>query len=75
MSIRADQTERSPLLPPGSQTADSAVVESQSQVADDAESPIAEEPSSGKLLLILGSIWVGVFLSALGKQPCVILET
>lgn len=32
----------------------------------DSEVPLAEEPSSKELILVLGSIWVGVFLAALG---------
>jgi hypothetical protein len=28
----------------------------------------AEEPSTKKLVVILGSVWVGVFLGALGKH-------
>ncbi|GKZ81701.1 hypothetical protein AnigIFM56816_006223 [Aspergillus niger] len=31
----------------------------------DSEVPLAEEPSSKELILVLGSIWVGVFLAAL----------
>jgi hypothetical protein len=29
----------------------------------------AEEPSTGKLVVILASVWVGVFLGALGMSP------
>lgn len=32
----------------------------------DSEVPLADEPSSKELILVLGSIWVGVFLAALG---------
>lgn len=32
----------------------------------DSEVPLAQEPSTRELVLILGSIWVGVFLAALG---------
>lgn len=31
------------------------------------QEPVAEEPSTRELIVILGSIWVGVFLAALGK--------
>jgi hypothetical protein len=30
------------------------------------EVPLAEEPSTAKLILVLGSIWLGCFLAALG---------
>lgn len=30
--------------------------------------PLPQEPSTKELIWILGSIWLGVFLAALGKQ-------
>ena len=33
----------------------------------DRQEPAVEEPSFRELIVILGSIWVGVFLAALGK--------
>lgn len=33
----------------------------------DRQEPVVEEPSIRELIVILGSIWVGVFLAALGK--------
>ena len=33
---------------------------------DDDNIPLVEEPSTGQAVIILGSIWVGVFLAALG---------
>lgn len=55
-------TEQTPLLredtqqhaPPGT------------AATQDSEFPLAQEPSTRELILILGSIWVGVFLAALG---------
>ena len=55
-------TEQTPLLreetqqyaPPGT------------AATQDSEIPLAQEPSTKELVLILGSIWVGVFLAALG---------
>lgn len=32
---------------------------------DENDTPLAEEPSTGKLLLVMGSIWFGTFLAAL----------
>ncbi|RAK94995.1 MDR family MFS transporter [Aspergillus ibericus CBS 121593] len=49
--------ERTPLL--GDQTPTEPVP------SGDSEVPLAEEPSSKELILVLGSIWVGVFLAAL----------
>ncbi|PYI05480.1 MFS general substrate transporter [Aspergillus sclerotiicarbonarius CBS 121057] len=50
-------SERTPLL--GDQTPNEPVP------SGDSEVPLAEEPSSKELILVLGSIWVGVFLAAL----------
>jgi hypothetical protein len=33
---------------------------------DDTDTPIAEEPSTRKLIILMGSIWVGVFCNAIG---------
>ncbi|KAL8786630.1 MAG: hypothetical protein Q9213_002659 [Squamulea squamosa] len=33
--------------------------------SQDDETPLADEPTTGKLLLIMGSIWIGCFLAAL----------
>ena len=41
----------------------------QNRVTGSEEGSIAEELSTAKLLLILGSVWIGVFLSALGTIP------
>lgn len=35
--------------------------------AGDRQEPVADEPSTRELIVILGSIWVGVFLAALGN--------
>ena len=31
--------------------------------------PLAEEPTLGELILVMGPTWVGVFFAALGMQP------
>ncbi|KAF4312655.1 Major facilitator superfamily [Botryosphaeria dothidea] len=69
MSTRADSaangsepaTERSPLLQNGT---NGHAGQAESNGAD-TSTPLAEEPSTTKLLLTLGSCWVGVFLAAL----------
>lgn len=35
--------------------------------ANGSDAPIADEPSTKKLIVILGSMWVGVFFNALGN--------
>ncbi|KAK7534855.1 major facilitator superfamily domain-containing protein [Phyllosticta citribraziliensis] len=54
-------SERSPLLENGN----IGGAEQHRVVAEDDSPPLPEEPSTAKLLLILSSIWVGVFLAAL----------
>jgi hypothetical protein len=64
--------EQSPLLGNGKQTPDHGTIE---RGADDVgdndtgedEVPIAEELGTAKLVLVLGSIWIGSFLAALGR--------
>ncbi|KAK7550060.1 major facilitator superfamily domain-containing protein [Phyllosticta citricarpa] len=53
-------SERSPLLENGNGGG-----AEQHRVSADDSPPLPEEPSTAKLLLILSSIWVGVFLAAL----------
>ncbi|PWY76948.1 MFS general substrate transporter [Aspergillus heteromorphus CBS 117.55] len=50
-------SERTPLLGDQSQN--------EPAPSGDSDVPLAEEPSSKELILVLGSIWVGVFLAAL----------
>ena len=57
---RAPVSEQTPLL--GDQTPDATVTPQESEV------PVAEEPTTKELLLVLGSIWIGVFLAALGMS-------
>ena len=60
------QTEQTPLL--ADQTSqDVEDASSASPNGDDGDIPLAEEPTTTQLVLILGSIWVGVFLGALGN--------
>ncbi|KAH8427915.1 uncharacterized protein LDX57_005618 [Aspergillus melleus] len=54
---RAPVSEQTPLL--GDQTQNATVTPQESEV------PVAEEPTTKELLLVLGSIWIGVFLAAL----------
>ena len=67
----ADTDERTPLLSNskqsvGNETPERRVDEDEEQDNDENEVPIAEEASIAKLLLVLGSIWIGCFLAALG---------
>ena len=63
--------EDSPLLRNGKDTQDNGTIERGKQnITDDAEEtddevPIAEEPNTAKLLLVMSSIWLGCFLAAL----------
>ncbi len=78
-STPSPSDERSPLLGTGDRNnayngsiegAEQAV--ENSSLADGGDEPqvtIAEEPSNKKLFLVLGSIWVGCFLAALGSSP------
>lgn len=51
-------SEQTPLLRDSSQHAGTG---------DESGAPLARERSTKELILILGSIWVGVFLAALGN--------
>ncbi|KAI4226948.1 MAG: hypothetical protein L6R36_002762 [Xanthoria steineri] len=63
-------SENSPLLAQRSGKSDDGVIHS-SQRPDpqhhpqDDDTPIAEEPTTGKLLVVMGSIWFGCFFAAL----------
>jgi len=59
-------TERSPLLTEVEPIPESNGSESQPRAEESYDTPLVEEPSTKRLVLTLGSIWVGVFLSALG---------
>lgn len=64
----APPLERSPLLGNGRNASTIDANENNTAAADaqeDNDVPIAEEPSTAKLLLVMGSIWVGTFLAAL----------
>ncbi|KAL8924471.1 MAG: hypothetical protein Q9172_002682 [Xanthocarpia lactea] len=64
-------TETSPLLVPRDRTSDDRVIESpknpdpQHPLPNDHDTPLADEPTTGKLLAVMGSIWLGCFLAAL----------
>lgn len=58
-TVRAPATERTALLGDARSTASS----DDSEAPDD---PVLKEASTRELILILGSIWLGVFLAALG---------
>jgi hypothetical protein len=69
-----DPTEESPLLEDsrGSSTEQSNPTpdtEAGQPNGDPPDVPIADEPSTARLVVILGSIYVGVFLAALGLSP------
>lgn len=62
--------ETSPLLGNGKHHTDEEAnedgqAEDSAQDRDESDVPVAEEPSTGKLLLVMGSIWFGSFLAAL----------
>lgn len=74
-------SERTPLLqelPPEPIADDGAIEQQQAQIEGDWEPenavPIADQPSTKKLVVILGSIWVGVFLGALGLYLYAVLR-
>lgn len=56
---RLRATEQTPLLGEANPATDRAE-----------EAPLAEEASFKELIVILGSIWLGVFLAALGMLAC-----
>lgn len=65
--------EQSPLLGNGkTQASDDGTIEHGAERSDESgdnaetDVPIAEEPSTAKLVLVLSSIWLGCFLAALG---------
>jgi len=64
-------SETSPLLSNGKRTAASSEADETAGFANGDRSPqennvyLAEEPSTGKTLLVMGSIWFGTFLAAL----------
>lgn len=67
-------TERSPLLGKTTSSANGQVISHEQQdnpepSAQDDEVVLAEEPSTSKLIITMGSIWVSVFFAALG-MPC-----
>jgi len=72
-------TERSPLLGGlnGTVSGDGAIVEpenaqptSEGASDDDEQIVLADEPSTKKLLAIMGALWLGVFFAALGTFDC-----
>ena len=63
-------SEASPLLGNGKQTysngaAEECLTANGHQDSHEDEVPISEEPSTAKLILVMGSIWLGTFLAAL----------
>jgi hypothetical protein len=71
-SRRLSHSERTPLLQEVEpEPIDDGAVEQQQQRIEgtyegDDTTVFAEEPSTRKLVVIMGSVWVGVFLGALG---------
>jgi len=63
-------TEQTPLL---RDNRDGGAAEAQNggAVASE-ETPVVKEPTTKELVLILGSIWLGVFLAALGTRTLAI---
>lgn len=62
-------SEHTPLL---RDNRDEGTTEAQDEeVVTDEDTPVAKEPSAKELIFILGSIWLGVFLAALGTRPLI----
>lgn len=61
------EDEQRPLLDTASGQPNHGTMQEE-QMADGGESnvPIAEEPSTKKIILIIGSMWIGSFFAALG---------
>ena len=73
-SVPSSADEQSPLLSNGkTQAQDNGTIERGADRSEDDDGetdvPIAEEPSTAKLVLVLSSIWLGCFLAALGTGP------
>lgn len=64
-AVRASATERTPLLGDVPSAASS-------DESEEPRTPLSKEHSTKELILILGSIWLGVFLAALGMIPSTI---
>jgi hypothetical protein len=63
----SESTEQSPLLPDRDQLVGDGTILWQGEGNDDDDNiPLVEEPSTGQAVITLASIWVGVFLAALG---------
>ena len=64
-------TEESPLLANGKGQTDNGTIERQEppngNTTTENEVPLADEPSTGRLLLVMSSIWLGCFLAALDQ--------
>jgi hypothetical protein len=67
-SRSSEPTERTPLVRDEEQNGSPVEDGGQdgAQQADDV--PLAEEPSTKKLLAIMGALWLGSFFAALGKS-------
>lgn len=70
MNISEVATERSRLLDHQPGSADEIVREDGNPNHDDTQDeddvPLAKEPSTRELLVLMGAIWMGVFFAALG---------
>jgi len=64
-------SEESPLLANGKDRDDNGTIERQAPSEGNAvtenEVPVADEPSTGRLLVVMSSIWLGCFLAALDQ--------
>ncbi len=73
-----EASERSPLLgnENGSINGQAIDPESHATQSDAVDQVIlAEEPSTQKLALTLGAVWIGVFFAALGKHAQIIVSS
>ena len=62
--------ERQPLLRNGDEAENGTSVNGEVNEIGDS-TPLPNTPSTGRIFLILGSIWIGVFFSALGERQTI----
>ncbi|KAL8752651.1 MAG: hypothetical protein Q9199_005591 [Rusavskia elegans] len=63
--VNESPSETSPLLGQRASKSDDGAIHPPQHHPQDDNTPIAEEPTTGKLLVVMGSIWLGCFLAAL----------
>ncbi|KAI4280438.1 MAG: hypothetical protein L6R38_004448 [Xanthoria sp. 2 TBL-2021] len=63
--VNESPSETSPLLGQRASKSDAGAIHPPQHRPQDDDTPMAEEPTTGKLLVVMGSIWFGCFLAAL----------